>query len=102
MTKLETDFTAELLKKLEQAEAVTGIPELRLQEAARKRGGAAAVKELLRRGQTTRQFSELKERGRLDLSAEYLVTRGKYGALFSDEEVDACLAALLEAGAFSF
>lgn len=100
MTKLELDFTTALLEQIGKAEQLTGVPEPRLLAQARKVGGAQAVKELLRRGQTTRQFQPLRERGRLDLSPEYLVTRGKYGPLFSDEEVDICLAALLEAGAF--
>ena len=65
MTKLETEFTSELLAALEQAETITGIGEARLAETARSRGGAAAVKEMLRRGQTTRQFSRLAELGRL-------------------------------------
>ena len=101
MTKLETDFTTELLDQLKKAETVTGVAEVRLAESAGKNGGVRAVKELLRRGQTTRQFQPLAERRRLDLSPEHLVTKGKYGALFTDEEVDQCLARLLEAGAFS-
>ena len=101
MTKLETEFTSELLAALEQAETITGIGEARLAETARKRGGAAAVKEMLRRGQTTRQFSRLAELGRLELTPEHLVTRGKYSSLFTDEEADFCLKTLLESGAFS-
>ena len=100
MTKLECEFTKELLAALEQAEQLTGIAETRLTGSAQKRGGAAAFTEMLRRGQTTRQFPRLAEMGRLDLSPEYLATRGKYSALFTDEEADQCLAALLEAGAF--
>ena len=101
MTKLETEFTAELRAVLEQAQSLTGIPESRLRVQAEKAGGVKAVKELLRRGQTTRQFDALRELHRLNLTPEYLVTRGKYGPLFTDEEVDLCLRALLEAGAFT-
>ena len=100
MTKVETEFTEALLDVLNQAEALTGIEEPRLAESARTRGGAPAVREMLRRGQTTRQFSRLAELGRLDLTPEHLVTRGKYSALFTDEEADLCLSALLEAGAY--
>ena len=39
MTKLETEFTSELLAALEQAETITGIGEARLAETARSRGG---------------------------------------------------------------
>ncbi len=101
MTKLETAFTLELLKNLEEAERLTGIAEPRLKAQAQRSGGAAAVRQLLRRGQTARQFQALKELGRLELSPEYLVTQGRFGPLFTDEEANQCLEALLEAGAFS-
>ena len=98
MTKLETAFTQELLEQLTAAEQVTGVGEPRLREQSLTLGGPQAVKRLLGRGQTTRQFGPLREKGRLDLSVEVLVTWGKYAELFTDEEADACLAALLEAG----
>ena len=98
MTKLETEFTADLLRSLTEAENLTGVAETRLRQQAEKLGGSKAVQELLKRGQTTRQFGPLKEKKRLDLSPEALVTKGKYASLFTDEEADGCLAALLEAG----
>ncbi len=97
---MDTTFTEELLRQLKQAEDVTGVSELRLAEQARAQGGVRAVREYLRRGQVSRQFLPLKEKGRLELSPENLVIQGKYAALFSDEEVNACLDALLEAGFF--
>ena len=98
MTKLETAFTAELLKNLAAAAELTGVEEARLRQQAEKLGGPKAVKELIARGQMTRQFQPLKEKKRLDLSPEALVTKGKYAELFTDEEVNLCLQALLEAG----
>lgn len=100
MTKLETEFTAELLSNLKKAEELTGVPEPRLIAQAEKDGGVKAVKQLLSRGQMTRQFSQLKQTGQLELSPEALVIRGKYAALFTDEEVNGCLEILLEAGMF--
>lgn len=100
MTKLETEFTTDLLQSLAEAEALTGVGEPRLRQQAEKLGGPKAVQELLKRGQTTRQFQPLKEKKRLDLSPEALVTKGKYAALFTDEEADICLSALLEAGLY--
>ncbi len=100
MTKLETAFTADLLRSLSEAEQLTGVGEPRLRQQAEKLGGPKAVKELLKRGQSTRQFAPLKEKKRLDLSPEALVTKGKYAELFTDEEVDLCLSALLEAGMY--
>jgi len=100
MTNLEMDFTRNLLEQLSKAEETTGIPETRLKSQTEQQGGVKAMKNYLRRGQTTRQFEKLKQMGRLELSPEYLVTKGKYGPLFTDQEVDLCLQVLLDAGAF--
>ena len=43
-------------------------------------------------------FDALADAGRLDLSAEALVVSREFGPLFSDEEADFCLQALLQAG----
>lgn len=101
MTKLETEFTQALLACLEAAEACTGQPETRLREQAKKEGGAKALQRLLDKNQVTRQFAPLEKLGKLEMSPEYLVTRGRYAALFTDDQVNFCLEALLEAGAFS-
>lgn len=100
MTKLETEFTQTLLLQLEKAEQVTGVAEPRLTAQVQKDGGVKAVKALLSRGQMTRQFMPLKEKKRLDLTPEALVVKGKFASLFSDEEADICLQALLDAGMF--
>ena len=100
MTKLETEFTADLIAAVTQAEALTGVGEPRLIRQAQKDGGAKAVKQLLARSRLTRQFAPLKEQGRLELSVEAQVIRGKYAGLFTDEEVNACLETLLDAGMF--
>lgn len=100
MTKLETEFTAALISNIKKAEALTGVPEPRLISQAEKVGGVKAVKQLLSRGQQHRQFEPLKAMGKLEFSPEALVTRGKYAALFTDEEVNLCLEILLEAGMF--
>lgn len=100
MTKLETAFTVDLIANLKAAAALTGVEETRLMTQAEKEGGVKAVKMMLGRGQIHRQFQPLKEKGRLDLSPEALVCKGKYSSLFTDEEANICLSALLEAGAF--
>lgn len=97
---MDSKFTRELLEQLKQAEDETGIPETWLAEQAKRYGGVKAVGEYLRRGQLTRQFSALQKRGRLELSPESLVIQGRYAELFSDEQVNACLERLLEAGFF--
>lgn len=101
MTKLETEFTAELLRVLAEAEKVTGIGEPRLRQQAEKLGGAKAVQQLLSRGQQTRQFEKLKEQKRLELTPEALASKGKYAQLFTDDEVNLCLQTLLDAGMYN-
>ena len=100
MTKLETEFTEALLACLAEAETVTGVAETRLKTQAQKDGGPKAVKQLLARGQMTRQFAPLKAKNRLDLSVEALVIQGRYARLFTDDEVNLCLQTLLDAGMF--
>ena len=100
MTKLETDFTLALIQSIQDAESLTGVAEPRLLRAAQEQGGPAAVKQLLSRGQMTRQFEPLKKLRRLDVSPEALVIQGKYASLFTDEEVNLCLSVLLDAGMF--
>lgn len=100
MTKQETAFTLALVENLKKAAELTGVEEARLLSQAEKDGGVKAVKMMLARGQVHRQFGPLKELGRLDLSPEALVIQGKYSALFTDEEANLCLNALLEAGMF--
>ena len=63
-------------------------------------GGVSAVRELCRRNRPSDAFDSLAQAGRLDLSAEASAVKGKYGPLFTDDEVNACLALLLEAGYF--
>lgn len=101
MTKLEMEFTQALLACLEKAQASTGLTETRLKEQAQKEGGAKALQRLWDRQQLTRQFGLLAQQNKLDLSPEYLATRGRYAPLFTDDQVNFCLEALLEAGAFS-
>ena len=101
MEKREIEFTQELLKILDEAERITGVADMQLKTQIQKHGGVRAIKEKLKRKQISRQFSLLEEKKRLKLSPEYLVIQGKFGALFTDDEVNLCLEVLLEAGAFS-
>lgn len=100
MNNLENTFTAVLLAQLSKAQKVCGVEETRLRQQAEKLGGVKAVQQMLSRRQETRQFGPLKQMKRLDLSVEALVIQGKYASLFTDEEVNTCLEALLEGGMF--
>lgn len=100
MTKLETEFTGALLDNLAQAQTVTGVAETRLKTQAEREGGVKAVRQMLQRGQMSRQFTPLQEKKRLDLTPEALVIQGRFAPLFTDDEVDLCLQTLLDAGMF--
>lgn len=100
MKNIENTFTAELLWALTEAQKLTGVEETRLRQQAEKFGGSKAVTQMIDRRQQTRQFQPLKKMNRLDLTVEALVIQGKYGDLFSDEQVNACLQVLLENGMF--
>ena len=100
MLKQETAFTLALIENMKRASELTGVEDSRLLSHAEKDGGVKAVKNMLARGQVHRQFDPLKKIGRLDLSPEALVIQGKYSPLFTDEEANICLSALLEAGMF--
>ena len=76
-----------------------GLPEpKRLLRQIESRGAVSALKEQLRRRQLSEHFDVLAERGLLRCAPEALVTSSEFGALFSDEEADFCLQALLDAG----
>ncbi len=100
MNNLEHTFTTALLEQLSKAAGACGVEEVRLRQQAEALGGVKAVKQMLARRQENRQFVPLKNMKRLDLSVEALVVKGKFASLFTDEEVNACLDALLEGGLY--
>ena len=97
-TRLELLFDQELLQNAEQARILCGSPVTRFVRSVQTTGGVSAVRELCRRNRPSDAFDSLAQAGRLDLSAEASAVKGKYGPLFTDDEVNACLALLLEAG----
>lgn len=98
MTQMEQQFTAELLKNLEQAEKECGVQQKRLAAQVEKYGGVSCAREQIRRGRVSEGFTALAECGQLALSMEALVVAGKYGTLFTDEEVNFCFSALCDNG----
>lgn len=94
------EFTGALLRQLDEAEAL-GCQGTRMRQAIRQYGGVKMVKETLRRNRDFDTFRPLAEQGRLDLSPEALAVTARFGALFTDEEVNLCLERLC-AGGYSF
>ena len=94
------EFTGALLRQLGEAEAL-GCRGTRMRQAIQRYGGVGLVKETLRRNREFDTFQPLAERGRLDLAPEALAVTSRFGALFTDEEVNLCLERLCAAG-YSF
>lgn len=89
---------AEKLNEQAKSAAALGIPApKRLLQQAAQYGAADAVSAQLK-SRLSDNFDALADAGRLDLSAEALVVSREFGPLFSDEEADFCLQALLQAG----
>ena len=98
-TALEAAFTQALFKNMEQAESF-GITDKRLRANCEKYGAVSAVKEVLRKIGKSDTFSQLAERHKANLTVEAVVTDSRFGALFEDEEVNACFMSLCETGFF--
>lgn len=94
----EERFLAAWQKRLEQAEAL-GVPVKRTRALLERQEPLSAAKGILRRGSD--EFGSLERLGRLDLSLEALVLAPEFGSLFTDQEANACLDALLEAGYYT-
>ena len=90
-------FTEALLRAAAEAETL-GCRMTRLRRAAEQHGGAETVREYLRRNRYSDEFDRLASLGRLDLTPEALAVQGRFGALFTDEEVNRCFERLCGAG----
>ena len=99
-SRLELLLEQELLQNAQQARILCGSPVTRFVRRVQTTGGVAAVRESCRRNRPSDAFDSLVQAGRLDLSAEASAVKGKYGPLFTDEEVNTCLTLLLESGYF--
>ena len=97
-TKLELALQQELLQNAQQAAAWYHSPVTRFVRDLQSRGSVAAVRDFVRRHAPSDAFASLEQAGHLELSPEALVVSKEFGPLFSDEEADFCLQALLQAG----
>ena len=96
---LEEQFTKAALNLVHAAEQV-GVPQPRLKNQLEQLGGLAVMADLLVRHRVSDGFDALAKQGRVDLSMEALVIQGRFGPLFTDEQVNDCLSLLCEAGLF--
>lgn len=93
-------FQAEAMANAQTAMLTHGAPTKRLFQNLQTNGGVETAKEQARRRRPSDGFDALARCGHLELSLECLMTKGKYGPLFTDDEVNWCLDLLMEAGYF--
>ena len=99
MTLAQT-FQKEAMANAQTAMLAHGAPTKRLLQNLETHGGVETAKELTAKHRLSDGFDALARCGHLELSLEALMTKGKYGSLFTDEEVNHCLDVLMEAGYF--
>lgn len=98
--KLEKEFQLQAMANAQTAMLSHGCPTKRLLQTLETRGGVETVQELCKRGRASDGFDELCAKGLGDLTLEALSVKGKYGSLFTDDEVNHCLDLLMQAGHF--
>lgn len=91
-------FQKEAMTNAQTAMLAHGAPTKRLLQNLEHHGGVETAKELAAKHRLSDGFDHLARCGHLELTLEALMTKGKYGALFTDEEVNHCLDVLMEAG----
>ena len=96
--KLKEEFQLQAMKNAQTAMLDHGAPTKRLMDTLRAQGGVETVQELCKRHRVSDGFDFLAGKKQLDLSLEALVVRGKFGSLFTDDEVNWCLDLLMQAG----
>ena len=95
---LSQTFQKEAMTNAQTAMLAHGAPTKRLLQTLQIRGGVETAKELAAKHRLSDGFDHLARCGHLELTLEALMTKGKYGSLFTDEEVNHCLDVLVEAG----
>lgn len=91
-------FQQEALQNAQTAMLSHGAPTKRLLQTIQQKGGVETAKEQVQRHRVSDGFDALAQCRHLELSLEALMTRGKYGSLFTDDEVNWCLDVLMQAG----
>jgi hypothetical protein len=85
---LEADFERDLRAILD-GERELGYNSSRFRQMLDERGGVGTAHALLKTNPPDGTFTELKERGRLDLTMEFYVVKPKYRELFEPQELEA-------------
>ena len=98
---LKAEFQLRALAHAQTAMLEYGAPTKRLLDTLSSRGGVETVQELCKRHRVSDGFDVLCAKKRGDLTLEALAVTGKYGELFTDDEVNHCLDMLMQAAFFA-
>ncbi len=100
MEKLEAAFSEAVLQNFTFAQTQFGSPCMQSIRQVELYGALSMAKDLIGRKRKSENFDYLAERGALQYSLEALCVESRFGALFTDEEVNHCLQLLCDAGYF--
>ena len=95
--ELEAAFTAAAENTMQKAEAL-GLDSASLRAQCEKHGADACLERCIQRGQEIPLSRELTAAGQTGLRLEALAVESRFAELFTDEEINACLERLIEAG----
>lgn len=98
---LEQEFTDLALANAKTAFLAHGCPTKRLIRDLESYGGVRVLQDLCRKNRLSDGFNELAAAGHTELTPEALAVRGRYGALFTDDEVNHCCDVLCETDHFT-
>lgn len=98
MTPLEKEFNEQLTKKYQKAQKECGHNPTKFLQTVEKFGGVKTAKEILRKGRLSDGFEKLQQAGLIALTMEATMIEGKFGELFTDDEVNTCYELLCEFG----
>ena len=93
-------FQAQAIQNAQTAMLAHGCPTKWLIQSMETHGGVETMQELARRHRLSDGFDALVRCGHPELTPEALAVKGKYGSLFTDDEVNWWLEVLVEAGFF--
>ena len=84
-SKLIADFNRDM-RWIVENESSVGYNSIRFRQMLERYEGYETAQRLLRSQPPSNTFSPLREKGRLDLTAEYYVSQEKYESLFTESE----------------
>jgi len=97
----EQDFNRQALANAQTALLAHGCPTKRLIRDLESYGGIRVLQDLCRKRRISDGFDELAACGHTELTLEALAVQSRYGALFTDDEVNHCYDVLCQTDHFT-